>query len=82
MWIEGASIGDGVVIEDNARIVFSILDKKVRIGEDATVMSWCVLGEEVGSFAVVTVSIVLLCKCFFFVRLAANLSTTIAGCRE
>lgn len=47
VWIEGASIGDGVVIEDNARIVFSILDKKVRIGEDATVMSWCVLGEEV-----------------------------------
>lgn len=82
MWIEGASIGDGVVIEDNARIVFSILDKKVRIGEDATVMSWCVLGEEVRAFAVVTVSTVVLSKCFFVVRLAANLSTTIAGCRE
>lgn len=47
VWIEGASIGDGTVIEDNARVVFSVLDKKVRIGEDATVMPWCVLGEEV-----------------------------------
>ncbi len=48
VWIEGASIGDGTIIHDNARVVFSVLDKKVVIGEDATVMPWCVFGEKVG----------------------------------
>lgn len=51
MWIEGAVIGDGSVIEDNARIVYSLLDKKCKIGNDATVMPWSVFGEEVGDAA-------------------------------
>ena len=48
MNLDGAYLWDGVVIEDNCRVMSSILGYDVRLKSGVTVPLGCVLGDKVG----------------------------------